>query len=193
MSPVAAIVATVLSALVAQNAPAADPTTGSNTSGLMQTGFIQRGGVIASGASSRPPVQPDTRDELRSDALRDPARAAPGRTSTVIRQQSGYSDSKPLDLRIPDITTVFTAEQIQRILSKTFDSNLEEVEVEGQRSRIIPNTPVIPGGIIAPFWAMAHPTQAWRIFLPLPPDQAQTIGSQRFDITDPNLPPILPP
>jgi hypothetical protein len=23
-------------------------------------------------------------------------------------------------------------------------------------------------GIAAPFWAMLHPTQAWRIFLPIP-------------------------
>ena len=25
------------------------------------------------------------------------------------------------------------------------------------------------GGILSPFWAVLHPTQAWRIFLPIPP------------------------
>lgn len=25
------------------------------------------------------------------------------------------------------------------------------------------------GGIAAPLWALRHPTQAWRIFLPIPP------------------------
>jgi hypothetical protein len=25
------------------------------------------------------------------------------------------------------------------------------------------------GGILAPVWAVVHPTQAWRIFLPIPP------------------------
>jgi len=216
MSPVAAtIVSTVLSVLVAQNAPAADPpATGSNTSGLVQTGFIERGSAAVSGAISRPqaerPTRNLTRNVLRSDALRDRAHSAAGRASSVIRQRGGYSDSdgstsgavaaqsattvnQRLDLRIPDVTTILTPEQIQRILSKTFDANLEEVEVEGQRTRIIPNTPDIPGGIAAPFWALAHPTQAWRIFLPLAPDQAQKVGNERFDITDPNLPPMLPP
>jgi hypothetical protein len=25
------------------------------------------------------------------------------------------------------------------------------------------------GGLAAPFWAIMHPTQSWRIFLPIPP------------------------
>lgn len=207
MSPVVAtIISAALSVLVAQNAPAADPpATGANASGLMQTGFIQRGNAAASGAVNHAQTEIETRDVMRSDALRNQTRSASGAASSVIRQRGGHADSsttgtqpamamnKRLDLRIPDITAVLTPEQIQSILHKTFDANLEEVEVQGQRTRIIPNTPDIPAGILAPFWAVAHPTQAWRIFLPLPPDQAQKIGNQRFDITDPNLPPILPP
>ena len=27
----------------------------------------------------------------------------------------------------------------------------------------------VAGGIAAPFWAIAHPKDAWRIFLPIPP------------------------
>jgi hypothetical protein len=27
----------------------------------------------------------------------------------------------------------------------------------------------VAGGIAAPFWALAHPKDAWRIFLPIPP------------------------
>ena len=27
----------------------------------------------------------------------------------------------------------------------------------------------VMGGIAAPFWALAHPKDAWRIFLPIPP------------------------
>ena len=27
----------------------------------------------------------------------------------------------------------------------------------------------VPGGLAAPFWAVANPTQAWRIFMPIPP------------------------
>jgi len=28
------------------------------------------------------------------------------------------------------------------------------------------------GGVAAPFWALLHPTQAWRILLPIPPKRA---------------------
>ncbi len=27
----------------------------------------------------------------------------------------------------------------------------------------------VPGGLAAPFWAIMNPTQAWRIFVPIPP------------------------
>ena len=41
-------------------------------------------------------------------------------------------------------------------------------------------TPRVWPGIAAPFWALFHPTQAWRIFAPIPPDQAKDIGNQKF-------------
>lgn len=28
------------------------------------------------------------------------------------------------------------------------------------------------GGVAAPFWALLHPTQAWRVLLPIPPKRA---------------------
>ncbi len=105
-----------------------------------------------------------------------------------------------LDLRLPDITTLFTQEQIQRILAGTRDPDtIEEVEVEGLRRRApVPSTPVIRSpwvtpGLFSPFWALANPTQAWRIFAPIPPDQAQFIGNLAADATDSYRPPTLPP
>jgi hypothetical protein len=50
--------------------------------------------------------------------------------------------------------------------------NLEEVIVSGS-VELLPmrqSTREIPGGLFAPFWAVANPTQAWRIFLPIPPE-----------------------
>jgi hypothetical protein len=106
----------------------------------------------------------------------------------------------PLDLRLPDITTLFTVEQINRILASTRDPDtIEEVEVEGLRRRQpVPSTPVIrspmvASGLFSPFWALANPTQAWRIFAPIPPDQAQYIGNLAADATDSYRPPTLPP
>jgi hypothetical protein len=89
---------------------------------------------------------------------------------------------KQLDLRAPDITHLFTQEQIHQALATTFRENIEEVEVEGERD--IPSTPSVWPGIFAPFWAVANPTQAWRIFAPLPPDQTRGMQFARVNVTD---------
>ena len=75
---------------------------------------------------------------------------------------------KPLDLRVPDVSELFTPEQIQAILSHTASDDYEEVEVRGAR---IPTTPDVWGGLGAPVWGLLNPTQAWRIIAPIPPDQ----------------------
>lgn len=101
---------------------------------------------------------------------------------------------RKLDLRLPDITTIFAPEVIDRVLAATRDPDtLEEVEVERERGKALPaRTPVIPAGIIAPFWALAHPLEAWRIFLPLPPDQ-QRYAATPPDASDSYRPVPLPP
>ena len=94
--------------------------------------------------------------------------------------------TKQLDLRAPDVTHLFTQEQISRVLASTFRENIEEVEVEGERN--IPATPRVWPGIFAPFWAVANPTQAWRIIAPLPPDQTRGMQYARVDVTDAYFP-----
>jgi hypothetical protein len=47
----------------------------------------------------------------------------------------------------------------------------DEVVVLGSRE-LAPMRDVsqeVPGGIAAPFWAIMHPKDAWRIFVPIPP------------------------
>lgn len=90
--------------------------------------------------------------------------------------------TEPLDLRAPDITHLFTQEQIRQVLATSLREHIEEVEVEGERD--IPATPRVWPGIFAPFWAIANPTQAWRIFAPLPPDKTSGMQYARFDATD---------
>jgi hypothetical protein len=90
---------------------------------------------------------------------------------------------KPLDLRAPNITHLFTSEQLNKILAASFRENIEEVEVEGERDRA-PNTPTVWPAIAAPFWALLNPTQSWRIFAPLPPDQTRGPGFVRANATD---------
>lgn len=90
-----------------------------------------------------------------------------------------------LDLRVPKITEVYTEQQIAIFLARTRADDLDEVEVEGRRERRHPVTPNVWGGIAAPLWAVLHPTQAWRIFAPLPPDQARRAYNSKADATAP--------
>ena len=90
-------------------------------------------------------------------------------TATADDRQA--APARPLDLRPPDIMNLFGAKEIARILAKTYDDDIEGVEVRGHRVIEPTTTPDVWGGLAAPFWALAHPSQAWRIFAPLPPDQ----------------------
>lgn len=92
---------------------------------------------------------------------------------------------KPLDLRPPQITHLFTSEELNRILAATFvREDIEEVEVEGARDRRPTNTPDVWPGIASPFWALLNPAQSWRIFAPLPPDQTRGLEYVRANATD---------
>ena len=100
---------------------------------------------------------------------------------------------KPLDLRPPNITQLYTPRQLERLIAKMEAENIEEIEVEGARIPPPTFTPRVWPGIAAPFWALFHPTQAWRILAPIPPDQARDIGNQSFT-TEGRLEPLgVPP
>jgi hypothetical protein len=88
---------------------------------------------------------------------------------------------QPLDLRPPKITQLYTSQQLQDLLETMARRHIEEVEVEGARVPPPTFTPRVWPGIAAPFWALLHPTQAWRIVLPIAPDQARDIGSKPPD------------
>jgi len=93
--------------------------------------------------------------------------------------------AKSLDLRPPDIGKLYTDEQLEAMLEKLEAEHIERVEVEGARVPPPPSaTPEIWAGIGAPFWALFHPTQAWRILAPLAPDQARKVGTKPPPYTD---------
>lgn len=105
-------------------------------------------------------------------------------TAAATAKQSPAPPHKPLDLRAPEITHLFSSEQLNRILAASFvREDIEEVEVEGERE-YLKSTPDVWSGIAAPFWAVLNPTQAWRIFLPLPPDQARGTQYAGFNASD---------
>lgn len=65
----------------------------------------------------------------------------------------------------------FTADSPEEVTVATSADGLEEVTVTASED-LLPmrdETQEIPGGVAALLWAFANPTQAWRIFLPIPP------------------------
>jgi hypothetical protein len=98
--------------------------------------------------------------------------------------------SKSLDLRAPPLTELYTREQIEAMVARTAPVDDKSVVVEGTREPPPHVTPDIWQGIATPFWALLHPTQAWRVFLPLPPDQVR--GTEKKPEPVAELPAQLP-
>lgn len=105
---------------------------------------------LAQPLASQPPAsQPQA---SQAPAAGPPAAAGPPRR-------------KPLDLRAPDVRRIVSAAALREPLPTDGD----EVTIESRRAPVPdPATPAVPGGIAAPFWAIRHPTQAWRILAPVP-------------------------
>jgi hypothetical protein len=82
-----------------------------------------------------------------------------------VKPAAGSVAHAALDLRAPDIRRVFPAAELALPLQDPDEATAvqETVQVEGQRQQ----TPVSVGIMALP-WAVLHPTQAWRIFMPLP-------------------------
>lgn len=72
-----------------------------------------------------------------------------------------------LDLKAPDVRLVVPAIQLQAP-DETVDIEEQQVQVQGTRPEVY-----VPGGIVSLPWAVMHPTQAWRIFMPVPPGTAK--------------------
>lgn len=93
----------------------------------------------------------------------------------TLNDNTATASGKPLDLRTPDVTKLVTPEELERLTRGTDAEaiDIDEVQVQ-RRSGLPPDRPPVWPGLLAPFWALAHPTQAWRIFAPLPADQVNS-------------------
>ncbi|MEQ1581662.1 MAG: hypothetical protein ABL964_13820 [Steroidobacteraceae bacterium] len=92
-----------------------------------------------------------------------------------LNEKTVTASGKPLDLRTPDVTRLVTPEELEQLTRGTGAEEMEIDEVQVQRrSGLPPDRPPVWPGLLAPFWALAHPTQALRIFAPLPPDQVNS-------------------
>ena len=95
---------------------------------------------------------------------------------------------KSLDLRAPDLTKLYTTGQIEALLAKAEPVDDKAVVVEGTREPAPHVTPDIWSGIATPFWALLHPMQAWRVFLPLPPDQTRGMETTPYSADTDGVP-----
>ena len=139
-------------------------------------------------ASAKHAARTSTRSEAKKPAKPAPAAAAStvsaagtsAATPSVICFQStvrcfaavrapGTAESAAMDLHPPDVRKVFPLSELQKRLPDAEEQRLdqEDTTVQVSTERVGP-PPSVPIGILAPFWAIRHPTQAWRIFLPVP-------------------------
>jgi hypothetical protein len=95
----------------------------------------------------------------------EPAKAADQSSLAPSAQTAGPPSRKPLDLRVGDIRKYMTPEEFRALSLPPDESNTVVVQANAP---LLPMKSAldVPGGIIAPFWALAHPTQAWRLLLP---------------------------
>ncbi len=80
---------------------------------------------------------------------------------------SAQARTASLDLKAPDVRRVAPAILLHEP-DEPIDIEDQQVEVQGTRPEIY-----VPGGIASLPWAVMHPTQAWRIFMPVPPSAAK--------------------
>lgn len=74
--------------------------------------------------------------------------------------------ANPLNLTPPDVRTVIPPEELKEPLP-TEDQQEQQTDAATVEVRTDPDSPNVPGGFGALFWALRHPTQAWRIFTPV--------------------------
>jgi hypothetical protein len=77
------------------------------------------------------------------------------------------TEKKALDLRAPDIRRLIAPSELQTPLMDPYEARAAEPTVQVEAKREYQGASV---GIMALPWAIRHPTQAWRIFLPMPAD-----------------------
>jgi hypothetical protein len=93
---------------------------------------------------------------------------APDPGSNQAQSPSIAEARKPLDLRIRDIREYLTAEEYRALLDGAADDD-NTIIVQADAPLLPMKSELdVPGGIIAPFWALANPHKAWRLFLPDP-------------------------
>ena len=92
--------------------------------------------------------------------------SAPAKAATqATGPKAGSARTSALDLRAPPLSRIYGREQLQYILAadSTDTEEAQEVNVKGEKYLM----PVPTSQLWAVPWALMHPSQAWRVFMPI--------------------------
>jgi len=126
----------------------------------------------ASSPSSSPATPAPARSESATPPGKPPAVCFKLTMHCVPANKSGaaakaaQSSGKPLNLNAPDIRSVVSAEELKEPLP-TAEQEAQTEETQTVQVKGGPRAPDVPGGFGALWWALNHPSQAWRILTPV--------------------------
>lgn len=92
---------------------------------------------------------------------------AAAKTGTTATGKAATAPKRPLNLTAPDVSTVVPAEDLKEPLPTT-DQVTEVQEAQTVSVKTDAGVPAdVPGGFGALWWALNHPSQAWKILTPV--------------------------
>jgi hypothetical protein len=141
-----------------QGQSAGSPSTGSPGGGGSGTGGSQPNAAKGSGKSSAVCFK------LTGHCV-EGSKGPAAKGTTASPAKDGSSAPRPLNLTAPDVRTVVSAAELKEPLPS--DAQISEVqESETVSVKGESDAPDVPGGFGALWWALNHPSQAWRILAP---------------------------
>jgi hypothetical protein len=116
--------------------------------------------VCAGAQAAEPTATPATPSKRAASASQAPANTQPPAPAPA--------PPKRLDLRVGDIRNYMTPEEFRALITGR-EEERNTILVQADAPLLPMKSELdVPGGIIAPFWALANPHKAWRLLLPDP-------------------------
>ena len=93
------------------------------------------------------------------------AKASAAKGGAHSASKDGSSAQRPLNLAAPDVRTVVSADELKEPLPSSEQiAEVQEADTVSVKSEGVPTD--VPGGFGAIWWALNHPSQAWKIVIP---------------------------
>ena len=80
--------------------------------------------------------------------------------------------NQPLDLLLTQAELRSIIHRYEKNTGDIFTAPIDDevlVTAPGEQAPMREPSRDVPRGVVAPFWAIANPSQSWRIFVPIPP------------------------